>query len=85
MLWFNETNVVLLGYVMTSGTVNHQQEAWRWQHHALGCFSSTGTEAFGRVEEILNNLKWQSVLAQDLQAFHEKAKKKKSEWDYSTG
>ncbi|KAF7652708.1 hypothetical protein LDENG_00093630, partial [Lucifuga dentata] len=40
-------------------------EAWRWQHHVMGCFSS-GTGELVRIEGRLDGAKYRDILKQNL-------------------
>ncbi len=93
VLLSDETKVELVGhnskrYVwqkttlhITKGTPKEHHshsEAWCWQHHALGCISSAGTGDLFKVEGIMNSVKYQSILVQNLQASARKLKRKRN-------
>ncbi|KAJ7338703.1 hypothetical protein JRQ81_012605, partial [Phrynocephalus forsythii] len=80
VLWCDETKVELFGhnskiYVWRKNiTAYHQKEHHTTVKHGggsimlWGCFSSSGTGAFVKVEGIIYSSKYQSILAQNLQA-----------------
>ncbi len=90
VLWSDETKFELFGhnskrYVWhKNNTAHHQNNTIPTVMHGggsitlWGCFSSAGTGALVRVEGIMNRSKYQSILAQNLQASARKLKLKRN-------
>lgn len=61
--WSDETKGKIPKLFITTKAMHTHGEAWWWQHHALGAFSSGWARALVKVEGILSSFKHHCVLA----------------------
>ena len=73
ILWSDETKIEVIGLnakhleeTSHRSSYHPYDEAWWWQHHAVGCFSAAGTERLDRVEGKMNGAKDREILDENL-------------------